>query len=560
MTTSGRQQADVLAELLFEAGVRDIFTLCGNHLLDAYRALVDRGITLVGVRSEGAAVAAADGYARSTRRLGVALVTGGPGHTNGITALVTAHTASSPVLLLSGSSDTRHRGGGAHQEIDQVAGVAAYTKWADEVASAEQLVPMLAEAIKQARTTPTGATHLSLPLNVLAARAAGQETTAEVGPALSVQQPPDPAPADVTAMAAVLAAAQRPIALLGAGAYFEQAEHAVAEFCAARCIPVFTLDSARGALPDDDEWCFGYPDPEMNPAAAVVAQADAVLLFGHRLDFRFGYGGSFASTARIVEINPDPAALGVVDERVLQVPGATALVLAQVLAGLSAENVAGGWIDSIRASNTPVEAERRHSVHPVDQADGALDPEAVAEVLRAHIPHAASVAFDSGDFVQWCRAILAASGPGQWLRPGRMSTCGEGLPLAVGAAVGRAKPSVVIVGDGSLGYHVAELETAARYALPLLCVVGNNQAWGLELNLQNAMYAERYAEVSTLGAVDYPAVAAGFGIEGYHARSLAQLAQHVDDFAARPRPMLVEVPVTLRPSPVTRAIIERGSV
>lgn len=556
MQSTGRQQADVFADVLHDAGVEDVFTLCGNHLLDAYRALVDRGINLVGVRSEGAAVMAADGYARATRRLGVALVTGGPGHTNGVTGLATAQTSSSPVLLVSGSSDVGHRGDGAHQELDQVAGVAAYTKWAGEALTPAGFAGRIADAIVSARSAPTGATHLSVPLDVMGAPAGDVDVEAVLREAEAAHGAAPADPEQTARFVEILTTAERPVLLFGAGAYFERAEEAIAEFGRTLSVPIFTLDSARGVVPDDDLWNFGYPDPEMNPKATAIADADVVVLCGHRIDFRFRYGGSFPAAKHIVEINPDPQQLGAVQDNAVQVPGSTAGVL-----GLARQQVPGSavrqeWLRAVRGLL------RRADVDIADVEDGgeALDPEAVARVLRDHLPASASVALDSGDFVQWCRAVLRAAGPGQWLRPGRMSTCGAGLPLALGAAIGRRQPSVVVVGDGSLGYHVAELETAARYGLPLLCVVGDNQAWGLELNLQNAMYDERYGEVSTLSQVDYPAIAAGFGVEGHHVPDLGVLAELVDDFAHRPRPLLIEVPITLRPSPVTRAIIERGSV
>lgn len=555
MTPVPRQQSDVFAEVLYAAGARDVFTLCGNHLLDAYRALVDRDINLIGVRSEAAAVFAADGYARATRRLGVALVTGGPGHTNGLTGLATAHAANSPVLLVSGSSDTRHRGGGAHQELDQVAGAAPYAKWAQEAGTPDGLAGCVAEAVVSARGAPSGAVHLSIPLDVFAAPAGEVDAAAVLAQAHTEHAAPTVDPQEVARLVELVDVAQRPVLLFGGAAYFEHADEAVGAFGSALSIPIFTLDSARGAITDDGELCFGYPDPEMNPAAAMIADADLVVLCGHRVDFRFRYGAAFADTARIVEINPDSRQPGIVDDRVVLVRGATGDVLEKAQQQLAPSTARQTWLASVRESTG--DARPAPAAEP---GEHALDPEAVARVLRDHLPAAASVALDSGDFVQWCRAVLRAPGPGQWLRPGRMSTCGAGLPLGVGAAVGRGRPSVVVVGDGSLGYHVAELETAARLELPLLCIVGDNHAWGLELNLQNAMYAERYGRVSMLSEVDHVAVASGFGVEAHHVASLERLAELVGDFSRLPRPMLLEVPVTLRPSPVTQAIIERGSV
>jgi acetolactate synthase I/II/III large subunit len=548
-------QADAFASVLHDAGVREIFTLCGNHLLDAYRALVDRGITLIGVRSEGAAITAADGYARATKRLGVALVTGGPGHTNAITGLAGANSSGSPVLLLSGAPPAGRPGAGAHQELDQVSPVRSLCKWAAQVDERASLVPMLRAAIAAATRMPAGPAHLSVPASFLAGPAA------EPSPAARGPVPPAPH-AEGTVVSAGwvgerLAGASRPAAVVGAGAYFEDTEAAIAQFCRDHAIPVFTMDCARGAIPDDNELCFGYPDEPMNPAAAALRQSDLVLLFGHRVDFRFGFGAVFDPAAQIIEVSHDPRQLGVADERTFSVPGPTGVVLAELGARLKdTSRRFAGWLATVQASVPVAAAEYEISGHE----STPFDPGTVARVIRDAISPEASVALDAGDFVQWCRALLTPGGSGQWLRAGRMSTCGSGLPLAVGAAVGRRAPVIAIVGDGSMGYHVAELETMARRGLPVLVIVGSNQAWGLELNLQNSLFDPSYGEVSRLGPVDYAAIAAGFGVESFQVSGLSMLAEQVRRFCRDPHPMLIDLPVTLEPSPLTQSIIAHGGV
>lgn len=579
--TAVATQADAFAGALDDAGVREIFTLCGNHLLDAYRALVDRGISLIGVRSEGAAITAADGYARATKRLGVALVTGGPGHTNAITGLAGADAAGTPVLLLSGAPPAGHKGAGAHQELDQLASVRSLCKWAAEVDSAEALVPMLRAAIAAATATAAGPAHLSVPANFLAGPAVRQEDQPRGKDGIDGMVPVTGRPAgrpsgrtmDAEWLRARLEAASRPVAVVGAGAYFENAETSIAEFCRDHAIPVFTMDCARGAIPDDNELCFGYPDEPMNPAAAALRKADLVLLFGHRVDFRFGFGSVFDPSAWIVEISHDPRQLGVVGDRTVSVPGPVTEVLAQIggnpVGGTSPSRRFAPWLATVRAAaQSAAQAAAQAAAHAAANGAGGIpgdaappfDPAAVARVIQAETTPEVSVALDAGDFVQWCRALLTPRGSGQWLRTGRMSTCGSGLPLAMGGAVGRRAPVIAITGDGSLGYHVAELETMARLNLPVLCVVGANQAWGLELNLQNSMFGPAYGEVSRLGTVDYAAIAAGFGVASARATSLEALAEQVRGFCRDPRPMLIEVPVTLEPSPLTKSIIANGGV
>ncbi len=210
-----RHGGHLLAECLQREGIEVVFTLCGNHVLPAYEGLHDAGIRLVDTRTEAGAVMAADAYARATRLPAVALVTGGPGHTNALTGLATAHAAGSPVVLLSGQGDVRTTGRGTQQEMRQAEVAAPLCKWARQVTHIDQLAESVTEAFRRARSGVTGAVHLSLPADLLrqpVGEGSGTSPRPELLPAVAHAAAVDKA-------VRLLAGARRPVVIAGNGAY-----------------------------------------------------------------------------------------------------------------------------------------------------------------------------------------------------------------------------------------------------------------------------------------------------------------------------------------------------
>jgi acetolactate synthase I/II/III large subunit len=546
--------ADAIADVLIERRVDVVFTLCGNHLLPLYRALVDRGVRLLDTRTEASAVFAADGYARTSRRPGVALVTGGPGFTNGLTGLVTAHTAGSPVLLLSGASELARRGAGLHQEIDQVAPARTLAKFSAEATSADDVGALVRDALATSAASPSGAGSLVLPLDVLE----GETASPRVGARVALTAESDLDDASLAIATSALNEARRPLMIVGQGAYWSRAEDAVAEYCHRASVPILTMDVARGSVPEDGQMCFGYPDTNLRRIGDLIGDADTVVVLGRPIDHRFGRAGDLFGTARIVVVGADPALPGHRGADVtcvaMPVPEFVKAIDGHIRPNLISERTE--WLERLR------HAYQASALRRADQpGPGApLDPGAVAWAIDDVVPPDTAISLDSGDFVQWCRAIVRARGTGKWLRSGRMSTCGSGLPMAIGAAVASRSTVLAVTGDGSLGYGIADLETIARHDLPVVCVVGNNQAWGLEYNLQDQLYGPSYRVASQLGRVDFAAVARGFGVDALTVSSIEEFRAALAEGLAGSRPMLVEVPMTRAPSPLAQAVIERGGV
>ena len=544
--------AEILAKVLQDHGIDRVFTLCGNHTLRIYQALHEVGIRLIDCRNEAVAAMAADAAARVTRRPAVALVTGGPGLTNALTGLVTAHGADSPLILLSGQNATSLNGRGAQQELDQAAAAEAMCKWSDVVDDVSAIEAMVGHAFDVAASGTTGAVHLALPSNVMSA-----PKTATHG--WAAPDLPDAVvdPADVSRVAARIRRAQRPVVIAGAGAYMSRAESGLATLVDRCDIPLFTIDTARGMVPDDHRCVVGYGDPSLNPAAELIVESDCVVLLGRRLDFRlrFGDGSVINADATLIDIRNAGASVDSNRERdgVDTNIGEFLDALVPELDGYRAQD---GWLERLQADN-PL----RHQVTPGSavSASSPAHPEAVVHALAGTLPDDAVLVFDAGEFVQWCRTGFEATGPGRWLRVGAMSTCGAGTGLAFGAAATSPEsPVILFTGDGSFGYYLSEFEAAARQGITFVAVVGNNAAWGLEQNLQEGLYGPEFVIASTLSPVRYSEAVQALGGYGEYVTSAAELPAAVVRAIKSGLPACIEIPVTPAPSPLTRAVIGRG--
>src|SRR5690606_36293605 len=285
--------ANMLARSIRQAGVTQIFSLSGNHIMPVYDAIIDEDLPLLHTRHEGTAVHMADAWARLTGQVGVALVTGGPGHANAVSALYTAYMSESPMVLLSGHAPLSQAGWGAFQEMDQVGMAKPVVKAAWAATSPDTIAEDFARACRIARSGRPGPVHLSLPTDVLESAAA-----ATALPAASAYQGATLALADTSAQAilARLAGAARPIILLGPEGLTDAGRQAVSALEAALNIPVVATESPRGSN-----------DPSLGSFAPMLGQADAVLLLGKRLDFTLAFGKSpvFNADCRFMQVDAD---------------------------------------------------------------------------------------------------------------------------------------------------------------------------------------------------------------------------------------------------------------
>jgi acetolactate synthase-1/2/3 large subunit len=490
--------ADLIVDALAEAGVRHLFSLSGNQIMPLYDATLGRGLTIVHTRHEAAAVHMADAWGRLTEEPGVALVTAGPGHCNALSALYGALMAESPVVLLSGHAPRARAGRGAFQEMDQVGAARPMCKAAWLAEDAGRLGADVATALALARHGRPGPVHLSLPADLLEATVA---STDAARPTVPRPELPPPDEAAIGAALAILAAAKRPLVLVGPAMGRAARWRSVARFAELTGIPALPLESPRGL---DDPW--------LHAAAGRLVEADAVLLLGKRRDFalRFGEPPAFSPDCRFVLADADPAVLAAGGRAALTIHADPVVVAER----LGAEAAGRAWRH--REWGAAV-AEARRSL-PADWAAprassrSPLHPLRVCAALQPIVDRGAMLVCDGGEFGQWIQAGVEAP---RRLINGLAGSIGSAIPMAAAARLAHpGEPVIAVVGDGTFGFHAFELDTALRYDLPIVTVVGNDARWNAEHQIQIRQYGPERVVGCELRPSRYDQVAVALGGHG----------------------------------------------
>ncbi len=541
--TEALRGADIVIRALERQGVTHLFTLSGNHIMSLFDAAIGRPIDLVHVRHEAAAVHMADAWGRLTREPGVALVTGGPGHANAVGALFTALGAESPLLLLSGHAATWELGRGGFQELDQAAMAAPVTKASWTARATATLADDIARALEIARAGRPGPVHLSLPSDLLDAAVSDD-----------IVSWPAPRPGSVVALhedladavLSALQAAARPLILAGPHLSNRTGRTLLGELERATGVPAVVLESPRGVA-----------DATLGAFGDVMRQADLVLLLGKALDFtvRWLEPPVADAAARLIVLDPDATLLARAarekGERLLIGALADAIPAAQMLirrAGMRQPR-SSGWLAEARAAidGRPHAWERIAS-----RTQGKLHP---VEVFRALGPVVARdpatiLICDGGEFAQWGQCLLRA--------PRRMinavtGAIGAGLPFALAARFhDRAAPIFAVMGDGTFGFHMAEIETAVRRKLPFVAIVGNDACWNAESQLQRRFYGENRMHGCELLPARYDALAIALGGHGEFVETADQIAGAIARAIASGKPAVVNIMTESVAAPVLR--------
>lgn len=452
-------------------GVEEMFTLSGGHVFPLYDAAHTAGVPIYDVRHEQSAVFAAEAVAKLQRRPSLAVLTAGPGVTNGISGITSAHFNGAPVLVLGGRAPQFRWGSGSLQEIDHLPLVSPVTSYAATVPATEEVSTAVATALRAALTPHRGPAFLDLPLEVAFSTAEIDAPQAE--PVGVVEPDPD----DVAKAGAVLAGAQRPVVIAGSDVYAGDAVAALRELAEAHGAPVFTNGMGRGALPPEHRLAFA------KARRAALAGADVVVVVGTPLDFRLGFG-DFGS-AQLVHIVDAPA------QRASHVSPAAAPAgdLRLILSAL-ADHPAGrdhtGWVADLREAEQTAAA--KHAEEMAADTDPIRPARIYGELRKVLAPDAVTIG-DGGDFVSYAGRYLEPATPGSWLDPGPYGCLGTGMGYAMGARITYPDRQVcVLMGDGAAGFSLMDVESLVRQRLPVVIVVGNNGVWGLEKHPMQAMY------------------------------------------------------------------------
>ena len=463
---------DLALAALRAFGVREMFTLSGGHVFPLYDAAHKENFPIYDVRHEQSAVFAAEAVAKLQRRPGLAVLTAGPGVTNGISGLTSAFFNASPVLVLGGRAPAFRWGSGSLQEFDHIPLVKTITKYAATVGDTDSIPGEIAAALTTALTAHRGPAFLDLPLEVVFSSG---ETAVPGEPAVPVLEAD---PEEVARAAALLAAAERPVIIAGSDVWGGDAIAELRAAAEALQVPVFTNGMGRGALPP------GHPLAFAKARRPALNEADVVAVIGTPLDFRLGFGEFGA--AQVVHVVDAPSQRAGHVETAVSPAGDLRRILAAFADYAGQRTGHADWIAGLR---TAEDAGRARDAEAMAAETDLIKPARIYGELRKVLAEDAVTIGDGGDFVSYAGRYLEPARPGTWLDPGPYGCLGTGLGYAMGARVTYPDRQIcVLLGDGAAGFSLMDAESLVRQGLPVVMVVGNNGIWGLEKHPMRAMY------------------------------------------------------------------------
>ena len=495
--------ADLISATLAAAGVRTIFTLSGNQIMPIFDACIDAGIQLIHVRHEAAAVYMADAWSQLTGEVGIGLVTAAPGFANSLSPLYTARASESAVVLLSGDAPLSQDGRGAFQELRQTEVSAPLCKAAFRARDAANLDEDLARAIRIARSGRPGPVHLALPFDLLNA-----ETNSN-GPLPTDKFEPERSLPDrnvIIQIVEAMASARRPIVLTGPALNSSRAGTTLIRLSKALDVPVVPMESPRGLR-----------DPALGDLAMVLPDVDFALSLGKAIDFTLGFGRppAFGQACRFFVVDPESqfldSAKRVLNDKLTVAHRADADAAAHNLIELAARpsRPRNNWRRKVSIS---IASRKQSSGEP--SSSGLIHPAVLCQAVQQVLDAADDpiLICDGGEFGQWAQACLSAptriiNGPG--------GAIGGGLCYAISAKICRPGATVIaLMGDGTVGFHLCEFETALRCGTPFIAVIGHDARWNAEHQIQLRDYGPNRLIGCELGETRYDLAVAGLGGHG----------------------------------------------
>lgn len=540
MNTKNKNGASALVKAFETAGISKIFTLSGNHIMPVYDAIFDSKIDLIHTRHEGAAVHMADAWARLTGQVGIALVTGGPGHANAVSALYTAGMAESPVVLLSGHAPLGQLGKGAFQEMRQTDIAAPLTKASWACQKTEDIGKDIAKAIQIAKSGRPGPVHLSLPTDVL--ETVWPENGVIPSSASFDVEPMQAQSSEVSSFIEKLKQATKPLILTGPQMQSKTGKALLSKLQETIGMPVVGMESPRG-----------IGDPSLGAFAEILSQADYVLLLGKKVDFtlKFAQSPGFNKECLFLQIDPEVEeikraknALGarLIQSIVSDIPSAIEQILSLKLGTNSAQTQ---WLKEVSeaiAYQPPawsVLPNSKGKLHPVQ----ALAP--LQAILDSH-PDSVLIS-DGGEIGQWAQACLQA--PNRVIN-GVAGSIGAGLPFATAASIAKPHvPIIAVMGDGTFGFHSAEIDTAVRYQLPFTLIVGNDAKWNAEYQIQVRDYGQDRTLGCELLPSRYEKVCEAFGGYGEYVDDSTEVLPAAKRALASKLPSCINIMIDGLPAP-----------
>ncbi len=524
--------AQILIETLAEQGVDAVFGYPGGFVLNIYDELyknADRITHYITCHEQGACHAA-DGYARATGKVGVVIATSGPGATNLVTGIATAHLDSTPLVAITGNVPSTSIGRDGFQEVDITGVTMPITKHNYIVKDVRNLADTVREAFEIARSGRPGPVLIDIPKDVQLAKWDYEQRTPAAAPAASeIRQ------ADFDQAVRLIRESERPFLYAGGGVVIAGASGELLELSKRLNAPVGTSIMGLTAVPQDYPLFLGMTGMHGKYAASrAMYEADLIIGVGTRFSDRaIGNQAAFSKGRKVLHIDIDPAEIG------KNIPAYASLVgdVKQVLQKLLEADISrheNGWLRRVREMQADPDSR-------LDMGHDRLNPQVIIEAIRQKAPEDAIVATDVGQHQMWAAQYFQFNRPRTFITSGGLGTMGFGMGAAIGACIGSGrKRTVLFTSDGSFHMNLNEMATAVTNRLPLTIVLLNNNALGMVRQWQKIFFDERYSQTTLSRKTDYVALAEAFGAKGVRLSELRQLDAVLDEALSSDGPTLVD--------------------
>lgn len=505
--------SEMIIHALKNEGVKVVFGYPGGAALNIYDEIYKQNFfEHILTRHEQAAIHAADGYARASGEVGVAIVTSGPGFTNAVTGIATAYMDSIPLVIISGQVPTTLIGTDAFQEIDAVGISRPCTKHNFLVKSIEELPRILKEAFYIARSGRPGPVHIDLPKDISA-------TVGEFNYPNEIKlQTYKPTykgnPRQIKKVAQAILESKKPLLYIGGGCVASKSSNLIREFCEITHIPVVETLMARGIMPYNHPDLLGMVGMHGSYVANMaMSETDLIIALGARFDDRVtGKLSEFAKYAQIVHIDIDPSSISKIVDVTYPIVGDVSSVLEELLGliknDFEVKNILP-WRETLG---------RYNKLHPLSYEDSqeVLKPQWIIKKVGEILGNEALISTDVGQHQMWAAQFYPFNFPRQFITSGGLGTMGFGLPAAMGAKKAfPQKVSINITGDGSILMNIQELMTCSVYNIPVINIILNNNYLGMVRQWQTFFYENRYSNTNLEIQPDFIKLAESFGGVGF---------------------------------------------
>ena len=536
--------SDLLIKTLSNLQVNYLFTLSGNQIMPVFDSALDSKIKLIHFRHEAAAVHAADTWGRLTNTPGMAIVSAGPGFANTLSALYVAMSAESPLVLLSGNAQLSDQNRGAFQEMPQADMARSVTKSSWTCTNTENIQHDIERAYEIANTGRPGPVHIALPVDILEEKLISNKSPIKNqtsnGNLKSITK------SEFEKIMDALQSAKRPLILAGQ-AISRKGKKILLDLSLSSKIPIVNMESPRGVN-----------DPSLGSFSEVLKEADLIFLLGKKIDFglKFGDDSTLSSNANIVQIDYDKSVLEqgkkaiYPPERIIVSSEVDPLLVIKKIVEVKEISVNNVWVNQVQSAlkyNPPEWAIQKKS-----SEDGPIHPLTVCSIVQNMLNKQKDSVFisDGGEFGQWTQACISA--PNRIIN-GPAGAIGASIPTAIAASIAHPEKTIIaMLGDGTFGFHGMEFDTAVRYNLPFIAIIGNDARWNAEYQIQLNNYGSDRTIGCELHPSRYDLVVKALGGHGENVTTASELAPALDRALNSGLPACINVSIQPIKAPIIK--------